>query len=48
MATVSSILSEIKSLSVYQQEQILSHLEEHLVLGSQVGKVTKEVKFTLT
>ena len=44
MANVTSILSEIKSLSLYQQEQILSHLEEHLVLGSQVTQVTKEVK----
>lgn len=44
MANVSSILSEIKSLSLYQQEQILLHLEEHLILGSQVTQVTKEVK----
>lgn len=44
MPNVSSILSEIKSLSLYQQEQILSHLEEHLVLGSQVTQVSKEVK----
>ncbi len=36
MANVSSILSEIKRVSLYQQEQILFHLDEHLVLGSQV------------
>jgi len=44
MASVSSILSDIKSLSVLQQEELLSYLEEYLVLGSQVGEVTKEVK----
>lgn len=44
MANVSSILSYIKSLLVYQQEQILSNLEEHLVLGSQITQVTEEVK----
>lgn len=44
MANVISILSEIKTLSQYQQEQLLSHLEEYLVLGAQVGQVTKEVK----
>jgi len=44
MANVLSILSEIKGLSIYQQEQILSNLEDHLVLGSQVTQVTKEVK----
>lgn len=36
MANVLSILSEIKSLSIHQQEQILLHLEEHLVLDSQI------------
>lgn len=44
MANVISILSKIKTLSQYQQEQLLSHLEEYLVLGAQVGQVTKEVK----
>lgn len=44
MPSVKSILTDIQSLSLYQQGQILSHLEEFLVLGSQVGEVTKEVK----
>ncbi len=44
MANVATILSEIKTLSQYQQEQLLSHLEEYLVLGAQVSQVTKEVK----
>ena len=44
MANVSSILSDIKTLSQYQQEELLSHFEEYLVLGAQVGQVTKEVK----
>lgn len=44
MANVATILSEIKTLPQYQQEELLSHLEEYLVLGAQVGQVTKEVK----
>lgn len=44
MANVATILSEIKTLSQYQQEELLLHLEEYLVLGAQVGQVTKEVK----
>lgn len=44
MANVSSILSEIKTLSIGQQSLLLSKLEEYLVLGTQVTQVTKEVK----
>lgn len=44
MANVATILSEIKTLSQFQQRQLLSHLKEYLVLGVQVGQVTKEVK----
>lgn len=44
MANIKSLISDIQKLSIYQQEQLLSYLEEILVLGSQVGKVTQEVK----
>ncbi|MEC0189609.1 IS1595 family transposase, partial [Paenibacillus apiarius] len=37
MATVNSLISDIQKLSVSQQEQLLSYLEELLVLGTQVG-----------
>ncbi|MEC0122799.1 IS1595 family transposase, partial [Paenibacillus apiarius] len=39
MATVNSLISDIQKLSVSQQEQLLSYLEELLVLGTQVGQV---------
>lgn len=32
MANVATILSEIKTLSQYQQEELLLHLEEYLVV----------------
>ncbi|MCY9516376.1 IS1595 family transposase, partial [Paenibacillus apiarius] len=38
MATVNSLISDIQKLSVSQQEQLLSYLEELLVLGTQVGQ----------
>jgi len=44
MANIKSLISDIQKLSISQQEQLLSYLEEMLVLGSQVGKVTQEVK----
>ncbi len=34
MANISTILSEIKTFSQYQQEELLSHFEEYLVLGA--------------
>ncbi|PEB39437.1 IS1595-like element ISBth19 family transposase [Bacillus pseudomycoides] len=44
MASVNSLISDIQKLSVSQQEQLLSYLEDLLVLGTQVGQVTQEVK----
>ena len=44
MADIKSFISDIQKLSISQQEQLLSYLEELLVLGSQVGQVTQEVK----
>ena len=41
---VMDIFSQIKTLSSNEQELLLSHLEEHLVIGSQISQVTKEVK----
>ncbi len=36
MPSVKSILTDIQSLSLHQQEKIIRHLEEHLVVGSQI------------
>ena len=36
MENVSYLLSEIQKLSLYKQKQILSKLEENIMLGSQV------------
>ena len=44
MASVNSLISDIQKLSVSQQEQLLSYLEDLLVLGTQVGQVRQEVK----
>ena len=44
MENVSYLLSEIQKLSLYKQKQILSKLEENIMLGSQVTEITKEVK----
>lgn len=44
MANVKSLISDIQKLTLSQQEQLLSYLEEMLVLGSQVGQVAQEVK----
>ena len=44
MPNVSSILSEIQKLSLSQQKEILSHIEENIVLGSQITEITNDVK----
>lgn len=44
MENVSYLLSEIQKLSLYKQKQILSKLEENIMLCSQVTEITKEVK----
>ena len=44
MENVSYILSEIQKLSLYKQKQILSKLEENIMLGSQITEITNEVK----
>ena len=44
MPNVKSILTDIQSLPLNQVEELLSYLEEFLVLGSQVGQVCEEVK----
>lgn len=44
MPSIKSILTDIQTLPLNQIEELLSHLEEFLVLGSQVEKVCDEVK----
>lgn len=44
MANYQSLISDVDKLSVFQKEQLYSYLEEVLLLGSQVGQVTQEVK----
>ena len=44
MSNVKSILNDIEKLPLHQKEEILSTLEEILVLGSQVSQVEQEVK----
>lgn len=44
MASIPSLISDIQKLSLTQQEQLFSYLEEILVVGSQVNQVTQEVK----
>ena len=44
MSNVTSVLTQAKALSEQEQQELLTQLEEHLVLGSQVAQVTKEVK----
>ena len=44
MSNVTSVLAQAKALSEQEQQELLSQLEEYLVLGSQVAQITKEVK----
>ena len=44
MNNVALVLSQAKALSKQKQQELLTQLEEYLVLGSQVAQVTKEVK----
>ena len=44
MSNVTSVLAQAKALSEQEQQELLTQLEEYLVLGSQVAQVTKEVK----
>ena len=44
MNKVTSVLEQVKALSEEEQQELLTQLEEHLILGSQVSKITKEVK----
>jgi transposase-like protein len=44
MSNLTSVLSQAKALSEQEQEELLTQLEEYLVLGSQITQVTKEVK----
>lgn len=44
MNNVALLLSQAKTLSEQEQQELLTQLEEYLVLGSQVTQVTKEVK----
>ena len=39
MPSIKSILTDIQTLPLNQVEELLSYLEEFLVLGSQVGQV---------
>ena len=44
MNNVTSVLAQAKALSKQEQQELLTQLEEYLVLDSQVAQVTKEVK----
>ena len=44
MPSIKSILTDIQTLPLNQVEELLSYLEEFLVLGSQVKQVCEEVK----
>ena len=44
MSNVTSVLEQSKALSEQEQQELLTQLEEYLILGSQVSKITKEVK----
>ena len=44
MSNVTSVLAQAKALSEQEQQELLTQLEEYLILGSQVAQVTKEVK----
>lgn len=44
MPSIKSILTDIQTLPLNQIEELFSHLEEVLVLSTQVGQVYEEVK----
>lgn len=44
MSNVTSVLAQAKALPEQEQQELLTQLEEYLVLGSQVAQLTKEVK----
>lgn len=44
MNNVSALLAQAKALSKQEQEELLSQLEDFVVLGSQAKQITKEVK----
>lgn len=44
MSNISVLLSQAKALSKQEQEELLTQLENYVVLDSQVTQITKEVK----
>ncbi|MDB1956416.1 IS1595 family transposase [Clostridium tertium] len=44
MSNLALVLSQAKALSEQEQQELLTQLEEYLVLGSQITQVIKEVK----
>ncbi len=44
MVSIPSLISDIQKLSLTQQEQVYSYLEEIVLVGSQVNQVTQGVK----
>ncbi len=44
MPSIKSILTDIQILPLNQVDELLSYLEEYIVLGSQVGQVFEAVK----
>ena len=47
MENISYILSEIQKLSLYKQKQIISKIEENIMLGSQITEITGESMLSL-
>ncbi len=41
MSNVTSVLAQAKALPEQEQQELLTQLEEYLVLGSQVAQLTK-------
>ncbi len=44
MSNVAVLLAHAKALSKQEQEELLTQLEDFVVLGSQVEQIAKEVK----
>lgn len=44
MPSVDSITTDLDTLGAIEQDEILNHLEEIIVLGSYAAEVTDEVK----